>query len=166
MAVLSAVIGVCAVRLIPWWSTAIPSGLLLVFVVVARISVRVMRRKLDARYRDIRQGSNESTMFLSRKDFAKRGADSHSPAARPTELQAGPSVGPRPDHHADIRLQAARSPDRPHHRPLRSGRGHLAGPEVPVTADAPAAPPRHLERCRRRRNAQGCLGLTVVKSRC
>ena len=34
MAVLSAVIGVCAVELIPWWSVAIPGGLLVIFVVV------------------------------------------------------------------------------------------------------------------------------------
>jgi hypothetical protein len=73
MAALSAVIGLCAAHLIPWWSTAIPGGLLLIFIVVARISVRVMLRRLDGRYREIRQGNNESTIFLSRKDFAKSG---------------------------------------------------------------------------------------------
>ena len=73
MAALSAVIGLCAAHLIPWWSTAIPGGLLLIFIVVARISVRVMLRRLDARYREIRHGNNESTIFLSRKDFAKSG---------------------------------------------------------------------------------------------
>jgi hypothetical protein len=73
MAALSAVIGLCAAHLIPWWSTAIPGGLLLIFIVVARISVRVMLRRLDGRYREIRHGNNESTIFLSRKDFAKSG---------------------------------------------------------------------------------------------
>ena len=77
MAALSAVIGLCAAHLIPWWSAAIPGGLLLIFVVVARISVRVMLRGLEARYREIRHGNNESTIFLSRKDFAKLGADAH-----------------------------------------------------------------------------------------
>ena len=70
MVALSAMIGLCGAHLIPWWSAAIPGGLLLIFIVVARISVRVMLRGLDARYREIRHGSNESTIFLSRKDFA------------------------------------------------------------------------------------------------
>jgi hypothetical protein len=73
MAALSAVISLCAVHLIPWWSAATPGGLLLIFVVVARISVRVMLKGLDARYAEIRHGNNESTIFLSRKDFAKIG---------------------------------------------------------------------------------------------
>jgi hypothetical protein len=73
MAALSAAIGLFTAHLIPWWSTAIPGGLLLIFIVVARISVRVMLRRLDARHREIRHGNNESTIFLSRKDFAKSG---------------------------------------------------------------------------------------------
>jgi hypothetical protein len=32
-----------------------------------------MRKRLDGRYREIRHGNNESTIFLSRKDFAKIG---------------------------------------------------------------------------------------------
>jgi hypothetical protein len=67
MAGLSAVIGVCAVELIPWWSMAIPGGLLVIFVVVARISVRFMARSLDTRYLQIAHGSDESTIFLSVK---------------------------------------------------------------------------------------------------
>jgi hypothetical protein len=92
MAALSAVIGLCAAHLIPWWSAAIPGGLLLIFIVVARISVRVMGRRLDGRYREIRHGSNESTIFLSRKDFAKSGIATPSAdgsadvAARPGTL--------------------------------------------------------------------------------
>ena len=78
MAALSAVVGLCAAHLIPLWSAAIPAGLLLIFVVVARISVRVMLQGLDARYREIRHGNNESTIFLSRKDFAKLGAAAHA----------------------------------------------------------------------------------------
>lgn len=77
MAALSAVIAFCAVGLIPWWSTAIPGGLVLIFVVIARISVRIMLKGLDARYREIRHGNNESTIFLSRKDFAKSGLAAH-----------------------------------------------------------------------------------------
>ena len=77
MAALSAVIAFCAVGLIPWWSTAIPGGLVLIFVVIARISVRIMLKGLDARYREIRHGNDESTIFLSRKDFAKSGLATH-----------------------------------------------------------------------------------------
>ncbi|MBM7798117.1 hypothetical protein JOE57_001038 [Microlunatus panaciterrae] len=55
----------------PWWSSLIPGGLLLAFVVVARISVNGMRRRLDARYAEICRGSDESTVFLSRDDLAK-----------------------------------------------------------------------------------------------
>ncbi len=67
MAGLSAAVGVCAVELIPWWSMAIPGGLLVIFVLVARISVRFMTKSLDARYQQIAHGSDESTIFLSVK---------------------------------------------------------------------------------------------------
>jgi hypothetical protein len=85
---LSAVIGLCGAHLLPWWSAAIPGGLLLIFMVVARISVRIMLKGLDARYRDVRHGSNESTIFLSRKDFATSGADARSASGR-ANLAAG-----------------------------------------------------------------------------
>jgi hypothetical protein len=88
---LSVVIGLCGAHLLPWWSAAVPGGLLLIFMVVARISVRVMLKGFDARYRDIRQGSNESTIFLSRKDFASSGADAQSASGRPN-LAASPGT--------------------------------------------------------------------------
>ena len=142
MALLSAVIGFCAVQLIPWWGTAIPGGLLLIFVLVARISVRVMRNKLAARYRDIRQGNNESTIFLSRKDFAKGVTDSHSASSK-ADISAKPGALWDP---VPITMPTYVS------KPLapRTVRTiDLSGPgiasstshEVPVTADAPAASP-------------------------
>jgi hypothetical protein len=91
MAALSAVIGLCAAHLIPWWSTAIPGGLLLIFIVVARISVRVMLRRLDGRYREIRHGNNESTIFLSRRDFAKSGIAT-VPASGTADVAAKPGT--------------------------------------------------------------------------
>jgi hypothetical protein len=140
MALLSAVIGFCAVQLIPWWSTAIPSGLLLIFVLVARISVRAMRTKLAARSRDIRHGNNESTIFLSLKDFPKGGADSHSPSGK-TDVAAKP--GPLWDPIPITMPTYVSKPLAP--RTVRTI--DLSGPavaispspEVPVTADAPAA---------------------------
>lgn len=75
MAVLSASVGLAAVSLIPWWTVAIPGGLLVGFFVAARLSVRVMRRSLDTRFRDIRHGSTEQTVFLSRPEVAKKLAE-------------------------------------------------------------------------------------------
>jgi hypothetical protein len=139
MAALSAVVGLCAAHLIPWWSAAIPGGLLLIFVVVARISVRVMFRGLDARYREIRHGNNESTIFLSRKDFAKLGAVAHAasgtadatakpgtlwdpiPITMPTYVSK--PLAPRTVRTIDLSGPGATS----------SSAGH----EGPVTADAP-----------------------------
>ena len=91
LAALSAVIGVCGAHLIPWWSAAIPGGLLLIFIVVARISVRIMQKGLDGRYRDICNGNTESTIFLSRKDFATSGGDAHSASGR-GKSPAGPGT--------------------------------------------------------------------------
>jgi hypothetical protein len=96
MAALSAVISLCAVHLIPWWSTAIPGGLLLIFVVGARVSVRLMKRGLDARYGEIRQGNNESTIFLSRKDFAKIGAATQAATAAADSSKSGMLWDPIP----------------------------------------------------------------------
>jgi hypothetical protein len=92
LAALSVVIALCGARLIPWWSATIPGGLLLIFVVVARISVQITRRRLDSRYREIRHGNNESTIFLSRKDFAKIGADAHSVSRQATDSALKPGT--------------------------------------------------------------------------
>lgn len=92
LAALSVVIGLGAVELVPWWSVAVPGGLLVSFFVVARVSVRFMLKSLDARYRDICQGSDEATIFLSRKEVrpvvgaaAPAGAKVE-PAAKPGAL--------------------------------------------------------------------------------
>ena len=50
--------GFCFVGMIPWWSVAVPAGLLVLFLVVARFSVRAMRRDLDARAQVIRGGDD------------------------------------------------------------------------------------------------------------
>ncbi|MGI3780824.1 MAG: divisome protein SepX/GlpR [Janthinobacterium lividum] len=70
-AVLCAVVSVCSMSWLPWWTVAVPAGLVLLFVVVSRVSVRAMRRDLDARYVAISRGSDEKTVMISRKDAAE-----------------------------------------------------------------------------------------------
>jgi hypothetical protein len=140
LAALSAVVGVCGAHLVPWWSTAIPGGLLLIFIVVARISVRSMRKGLDARYRDICNGSTESTIFLSRKDFAMIGGDEPSasgrgkPAASPGVLWdlipiTLPTYVSKPLAPRTVRTIDLSGP----------GGSTSARHEGPVTADAPGS---------------------------
>ena len=139
LAMLSGVIGFCAVHLTPWWSIAIPGGLLVIFAVVARISVQIMRKSLDARYREIHHGSNESTIFLSRKDFPKGGMDRNRASGR-TDLASRP--GPLWEPIPITMPTYVSKPLAP--RTVRTI--DLSGPGVassaredgPVTADAPA----------------------------
>ena len=74
-ALLCAVISVCSMSWLPWWTVAVPGGLVLLFVVVSRVSVRAMRRDLDARYVAISRGSDEKTVMISRKDALAEGKD-------------------------------------------------------------------------------------------
>lgn len=48
-----------------WWMPTIPAGLLVTFLVVARFSVRVMRRDLDERARRIRDSGDEQTVAIA-----------------------------------------------------------------------------------------------------
>jgi hypothetical protein len=141
LAVISVVIGVCAMTWLPWWSVAVPGGLLLVFVVAARIGVRTMRRRLDQRYHAIVSGGHEKTVFLARKktgqDSAQAKAEQSSPAESSRSV-AGTLWDPVP-----ITMPTYVS------KPLapRTVRTiDLSGPDVtssarhPVTADAPEAP--------------------------
>ena len=140
LAGLSVVVGICAAGLTPWWSLTIPAGLLLVFVVVARISVRVIRRNLDARYRQIRHGSNESTIFLSREDLKDAGLEKGPATSRKSKTdpsEAGSLWDPVPITvptyvSKPLAPRTVRTID-------LSGPGVTAStrPQVPVTADAP-----------------------------
>ena len=126
MAGISAVIGVCAVELIPWWSMAIPGGLLVIFVVVARISVRFMTKSLDARYQQIAHGSDESTIFLSvKKPDGARGQEvgSGDQGCGRERVEGRRALGSGADHHADLRVQAAGPAYGAHDRPLRASGG-------------------------------------------
>lgn len=71
MFLLTAVCSVAGFGFLPWWAVAVPGGLLVSFLAVARVSVRGLRTSLDRRFEAIQQGSTEATVFLSRKDLAK-----------------------------------------------------------------------------------------------
>ena len=140
MAILTLTVGLTAVDLVPRWSAAIPGGLLVLFFVVARFSVSAMRRSLDARFRDIRQGSNEKTVFLSRKEVAKATTPAVTAAASESAAKPGALWDPVP-----ITMPTYVSkPLAP--RTVRtidlSGAGvtSSARQSVPVTADAPPVP--------------------------
>jgi len=137
LAALSLVLGLCGAGLASWWLLALPGGLLLAFLVVARFSVRAMRRDLDARYRAVQQGSNESTVLLTRRDLAAA-APAAAAAATPAAAKTGVLWDPVP-----ITMPTYVSkPLAP--RTVRtidlSAPGLAARPGGPVTADAPAAP--------------------------
>jgi hypothetical protein len=140
MAVLSATLGACAVALIPWWAAAIPGGLLLIFVVVARVSVRMMRKNLDTRYRSIRRGSDEQTVFLSRQEgatavsggVAKTNKTKKPEASKPGALWdpvpiTMPTYVSKPLAPRTVRTIDLSGP----------GDASSSSAEVPVTADAP-----------------------------
>lgn len=135
LAVQSGVIGFCAVHLVPWWSTAIPGGLLVIFVVVARISVWMMRRNLDARYREINHGNAESTIFLSRKDFPEaRRQNAKSESSKPGALWdpipiTMPTYVSKPLAPRTVRTIDLSGP----------GAASTARHDGPVTADAPSS---------------------------
>ena len=143
-AVLCAVISVCSMSWLPWWTVAVPGGLVLLFVVVSRVSVRALRRDLDARYVAIARGSDEKTVMISRKDSvaeskdkdkdkkAKKAAKAKDAEPRPGLWDPLPITVPtyvsKPLAPRTVRTIDLSAPD-----VTSSGR-----PSVPVTADAPA----------------------------
>ena len=82
LAVFSLTVGVCAVDWLPGWAMAVAGGLVLGFFVLARVSVRLMRRSLDARFEAINAGGKEKTVFLARKEV--KGSVEGKTGAAPT----------------------------------------------------------------------------------
>lgn len=57
--------GLSAASFVPVWSVAIPSGLLILFLAIARFSVRSMQKSLDARAERVREGyGHEDTAVI------------------------------------------------------------------------------------------------------
>jgi hypothetical protein len=138
--VLTAVLGVHLAHLVPRWSLAVPGGLLVVFVLVARVSVHAMRRSLDARYAAICRGSDEATVLLSRTSEVGTGAvrpsESSSSTGKPGALWDPVPITMPTYVSKPLAPRTVRTID-------------LSGPEVsstlsssvPVTADAPLPAP-------------------------
>ena len=139
LAVISLVIGVCAVGWLPWWSVAIPGGLLVAFVAVSRISVHVMAKRLDQRYEAIVSGGHEKTVFLGRKKVEKeieKVAAAEQAAAAPKPVRNAlwdpvpitmPTYVSKPLAPRTVRTIDLSGPQ-------------VASPAHPVTADAPEQP--------------------------
>jgi hypothetical protein len=143
LTLLAATLGVSAAGLAPWPLVAVPGTLLLAFLAVARVSVRAMRRELDARFARIRRGSDdESTVRLSRKDLVAATSTPLKPAV------PAPSTGALWDPVPITVPTYVSKPLAP--RTVRTI--DLSGPGVasssrhdgPVTADAPTAPVREV----------------------
>lgn len=138
LALLSLTLGLGALGLAPWGLVAVPAALLLAFLAVARISVRALRRDLDARLARIRQGSDgESTVRLSRKDLAAATAPGRSASAAtsssalwdPVPITV-PTYVSKPLAPRTVRTIDLSGP----------GVATSARHDGPVTADAPVAP--------------------------
>lgn len=70
MILLTAAVVAWVMQVAPWWVIAIPGGLVITFFGVSRFTVAAMHRQLDERYRQIRAGSEESTVVLNRRQVA------------------------------------------------------------------------------------------------
>ncbi|SDR88754.1 hypothetical protein SAMN04488543_0683 [Friedmanniella luteola] len=141
LALLSATVAVAALGLVPWGLVLVPGALLVAFLAVARVSVRALRRELDARFARVRRGSDtESTVRLSRKDLV---AATSAPAKALTTASASSALWDPVPITVPTYVSKPLAP-----RTVRTI--DLSGPGVasstrhdgPVTADAPAAPVR------------------------
>lgn len=138
LTLLSATVAACAAGVVPWGLLALPGGLLLAFLTVARFSVRTLRRELDERFARIRLGSDESTIRLSRRELAAARSTSGkvvTPAASTAALWdplpiTVPTYVSKPLAPRTVRTIDLSGP----------GAANAARHAGPVTADAPAAP--------------------------
>lgn len=137
LSVLSLSVGLAGTGLAPWWLLAVPGGLLVGFVTLARFSVRAMRRDLDARYREIRRGGDESTVLLSRRDVVTTtpAITAAAPQAKTTVLWDPVPITMPTYVSKPLAPRTVRTID-------LSGPGVTpSAPTGPVTADAPVSKP-------------------------
>lgn len=79
-----------ALGVLAWWTPIAPAGLLLLFLVVARFSVRAMRRDLDARARRVGAAGDEQTIAIAvlteDEDAAEASVELSAPISKPGSL--------------------------------------------------------------------------------
>ena len=139
LAALTALVGLHVAGLVPLWTAAIPGALVLTFLVVARVSVNLMRHSLDERYQAIRGGSEEATVFLSRRNgiLTEPGRGEAAEVTKPGKLWDPVPITMPTYVSKPLAPRTVRTID-------------LSGPEVtattrspfPVTADAPQPKPQ------------------------
>ena len=106
---------------VDWWHPLIPVGLIVIFLVIARFSVKAMRRDLDRRAERIRGGDcvHEETVEITVLE------PQHEARAVGRDHRAGGgpriTVGSDPDNGTDVREQAAGPQDRSHDRSVGAG---------------------------------------------
>ncbi|HEU4566649.1 MAG TPA: hypothetical protein VFR99_01355 [Marmoricola sp.] len=72
--------------IVPWWSLAIPGGLVLVFLVIARITVRRERARVADRSEPTPEAETEDTVGLSRDELAAAVSAPVDPSVSPEVL--------------------------------------------------------------------------------
>lgn len=137
------IVAVAAAGVGPWWSVAVPGGMVVVFFGVSRFSVAAMRRDLDGRYADIWAAGDESSVTLTREEVSDSGPDDQdSETSHPEKSTTSgalwdplpitmPTYVSKPLTPRTVRTIDLSAPDLS--REIR--------PDVPVTADAPAVEP-------------------------
>lgn len=61
---LATLVGLSAAGITLWWSVAIPGGLLVAFMIIARVSVQVMHRSFDRRLEQIEEACSDDTVII------------------------------------------------------------------------------------------------------
>lgn len=145
--VLLLVVGLVAIKNVPWWALAFPVGLMGAFGAVARRSVRAMRRDLDERAARIRSGEDEQTVGIKvmdavSSDTGELSVSLSEPITTPGSLWDPIPVTPPTYVSSPLAPRTVRTID-------LSAPGQPKAAAVPVTADplvAPAAPQEPDER--------------------
>lgn len=136
--VLSVTVALAVTGLAPWWLLIVSGGLLVAFVTLARFSVRTMRRDLDARYREIRRGSDESTVLIRRRETAPSSSAVATPAA--PKAKNGVLWDPVPITQPTY-VSKPLAPRTVRTIDLSGAAVTASAPTGPVTADAPVSAP-------------------------
>jgi len=138
MVLATVVLVVCALGYLPWWAMLVPGVLVVAFVVVARISVQVIKRSLDERFARITGASDEATVFLRRVEEESEpsvGIQLKAPVRTSNALWDPLPITVPTYVSKPLAPRTVRTIDLSGPGVTSSGRGTA---EVPVTVDAPA----------------------------